>query len=456
MCNSGNRFLNTLEANAWQDAEAAFQGIRELGLEETLLQWRDICHIASRFLNLAMLYANSNQLIRLSPMPASTITTTLTSVHLEFNNFISISDLASLAAATHLRSLHLKGNSISALSSDPTEPPPVFSPSLAYLDISYNKITSWTFVDSLPDAFPGLTSLRLAHNPIYDNPSLIVDSTGNSSATTTTTVTEEAYMLTVGRLAALKSLNYSAVTPDDRTNAEMFYLSRIGRQLSSVPDTPAAEAAVIAQHRRYAQLCELYGEPVVNRRQEVNPEFLEARLVNVAFRFCPSSTSACLPGTARGENRAGHDGGLHWDGGDQSKQGEGSKQSRQRNAQIPKSLDIYAVKGIAAKLFGYAPLKLRLIWETGEWDPVAGFDEEASDSSDNEEEEEMAEVQQQGEEDERVAGKGANTADGETPTQRANNKSGRWVKREVELTDSPRHFGFCVDGLDVSIRVEPR
>lgn len=407
---SGNRFQDVLEDSSLCGAEKAFQGVRELALDETLMKWDEICHAAARFPSLAALYASTNQLSRLPPTPASSFTSTLTSLYLEFNDFTSLSDIASLAALTNLRNLHLKGNHISVLTSDTPDGPPIFSPTVTYLDISYNKIHTWSFVDAIPDSFPGLNSLRLAHNPVYDSPGC--DSAAASAASAKATVTEEAYMLTIGRLASLRSLNFSAITPTDRTNAEMFYLSRIGRQLSSVPDTPEAEAKVIAQHRRYKELCELYGEPAVNRRKEVNPAFLEARLVQVIFRFCPSR-----PGQ---EER----GGVHLD-------------VAEKRAHIPKSFDIYAVKGIAGRLFGHAPLRLRLIWETGEWDPVAGFGEEAGDSSEDEEA-----VQEQ-----------TDKADSETQPA---NRAGRWIRREVELNDSPRHFGFCVDGLDVTIRVEPR
>lgn len=385
--------------------------MKELALDETFLQWDEICHIAAGFSSLAGLYASTNQLSRLSPIPASTITSTLTSVYMEFNDFTSLSDVASLTALASLRSLHLKGNNISTIESDSTQGPPVFPSTLTYLDVSYNRIHRWSFVDALSDAFPGLTSLRLAHNPIYDNPAF--DNADIASATAkapSATVTEEAYMLTIARLASLTSLNFSAVTPTDRNNAEMFYLSRIGRQLSAAPDTPEAAARVTAQHRRYAELCEVYGEPVVVRRREVNPTFLEARLISTLFLFHPSPSQ------------------------------DGDQIVVEKRAQIPKAFDVYTVKGIAGRLFGRAPLGLKLVWETGEWDPVAGYDEEAGDSS--EDEETALEL------DEKEPG-------GETQPQ-PQNRAGRWIKREVELKDSPRQFGFCVDGLDVTIRVEPR
>lgn len=377
------------------------------------MPWEEICHIATKFASLSLLYSSSNQLSRLSPIPASPLTTSLTSIYLEFNDFTSLSDIASLATLTSLHDLHLKGNSISVMESDSTDGPPVFSKTLIYLDISYNKIHQWSFIDALPDSFPGLNSLRLAHNPVYDNPGFdnASDSAISAVAAAKATVTEEAYMLTIGRLASLTSLNFSAITPTDRNNAEMFYLSRIGRQLASVPETPEAEAKVIAQHRRYKELCALYGEPVVNRRKEINPAFLEARLINVTFRFHNTSN-----------------------------QSEGKTRTIvEKRTQIPKSFDIYAVKGIAGRIFSHAPLKLRLIWETGEWDPVAGYDDDdAGDSS----------------EDEDTGAQHEETVkDGDS--QRAN-RAGRWVKREAELNDSPRQFGFCVDGFDVTIRVEPR
>ncbi|KAI3401718.1 hypothetical protein diail_9382 [Diaporthe ilicicola] len=421
---NGNRYQDTLIAELDADSvREAFKAVKELALDETLLRWDNICHIARCFEALATLHASTNQLSRLSPCFGKIAAPeTLTTLYLEFNDFTALGDLACLSQLSSLKNLHLKGNNISTVTNEASQDTPVFSHTLTHLDISYNKVSSWSFVDALPDSFPGLNSLRLAHNPVYEDPGFDKSSTSSAPAAAAAgskaTVTEEAYMITVGRLACLQTLNFSAVTPTDRTNAEMFYLSRIGRQLSSVPNSPEAEATVTAQHRRYAELCELYDEPVVVRRSEVNPAFLEARLVNVAFRFCPSGQT----------------------GGD----GDGVDLV-EKHAQIPKTTDIYAVKGIAGRLFGHEPLKLRLIWETGEWDPVAGFDD-AGDSSDEEGEDAAQE---------REAMEGASAAR-ENAGARLGSKTGRWIKREEELRDSPRQFGFCVDGLDVTIRVEPR
>ncbi|KAJ3500333.1 hypothetical protein NM208_g17167 [Fusarium decemcellulare] len=353
-----------------------------------MMSWEEVCHIATKCPSLAALDAGSNHLDTLPVVNYGSLTSTLTSINLEINEFTSFVDISTLTKLTALRNIHLKGNNISAIAPEGSEAP-VFPASVQYLDVSWNNIQSWTFVDQLPKHFSGLTALRIGHNPFYD--AVDIDAKASSA--------EESHMLAVARLASLKSLNFSVITPADRTNAEMFYLSRIAKQLAAVPED--GEAEVLALHPRYAELCEMYGEPNIVRRLEVNPAFLEARLITVGF---------------------------HVNGGEE------------KVTQVPKSFDIYAVKGVAGKLFGLSPLKLGLIWETGEWDPVAGFDEQEGDSSDEEEAEEERERQ----------GIETHAAEGTA------GKPGRWVKREVELKDGPRQLGYCVDGMDVKIRVEAR
>lgn len=227
-------------------------------------------------------------------------------------------------------------------------------------------------------------------------------------------------MLTLARLPSLRVLNFSAVTPADRADAEMFYLSRIARQLADVPEgDAAAEAAVLRRHRRWAELCEAYGEPAIVRRtgrEALDPGFLEARLIRVEFSF----------GSSIGRL-------------------EGKEEKRVEVVEVPRSLDIYAVKGLAGRLFGVKPLEIRLVWETGEWDPVGGFDEDRDASWSEDEQEEDLEAKW-----ERTREEG-----GEAPAG-LETKGGRWVKREVEFKDGPRQFGYCVDGPEARIRVERR
>ncbi|KAK8020297.1 hypothetical protein PG990_005435 [Apiospora arundinis] len=400
---NGNRFQDVFNDEGLQDAENIFANVTELALEENLMDWNEICHVATKFPGLADLSVDLNQLSSLPAVPLKSLSTSLVSLNLEFNEFTSFTDIASLSEMKSLRNLHLKGNNISAIIPNASDPAPIFSSSLRFLDISYNKVSTWSFIDDLPSTFPGLTSLRFAHNPIYENPDPELSAQSKS-------IGEDAYMITVGRLAQLEKLNFGNITKADRQDAEMFYLARIGKHLAAV--SPNQEAEVLQNHKRYEALCELYGAPAVSRTKEINPAFLEARLINVQFIYHPP----------RGENDA---------------------YPLEKTSKIPKSYDIYRVKGIAGKLFAQKPLDLRLIWETGEWDPVAGFDDEVDEDDSGEEENDM--------EEDVVAG--VDAGDG---TSQAEKKVGKWVKREVELRDGPRQLGFCVDGLEAKVRVEVR
>ncbi|CAK7270157.1 hypothetical protein SEPCBS57363_003961 [Sporothrix epigloea] len=404
----------------------AFDGVHELAVEETLLSWEEIGRMTASFSSLTSLWAGSNELTQLlPPLPPAAMAhldTTLTILNLEFNDFTALSDLASLSALKVLRSLHLKGCRIARISQkDQTETAQhtpshsfSFSQSLTYIDLSYNLVTSWTFVDALPDVFPGMTSLRFAHNPIYNNPNLDSEATSPpaaatatsaaSAAATTTASTEESYMIAVGRLAHLRTLNFSTISATDRTNAELFYLSRIAKQMAAVTEDSPEERAVVARHRRYAELCAIYGEPAIVRHASINPAYLEARLVQVLFALAEQS----------------------------------------KTVSIPKSFDMYAVKAIAGRLFKMAPHKLRLVWETGEWDPVVGVDET---------EEEVEDDDDDDDDDGENAEKNQLEAD-PSAAEAEETQAGRWVKREVELKDTPRQLGFCVDGLEARIRVE--
>ncbi|PHH67220.1 hypothetical protein CDD81_2989 [Ophiocordyceps australis] len=393
---NGNRFHSVLDDACFQDAQAAMSHVKELGLGETLLGWEELCRIATACPSLTSLAVGTNQLCSLPSLDYGTLVSTLSTVNLEYNSFKALSDVASLASLTSLRNLHLKGNSISAIAA-PDAVCPIFPPSLHYLDVSYNDIGGWSFVDDLGLHFPGLTGLRLAHNPVYDRS----DSEPGAPSL------EQSHMMTVARLGRLKSVNFTQVRQGDRANAEMFYLSRIARQLAAVPES--AEHTVLALHPRYAELCAIYGAPDILRRDQVDPSFLEARLIKVAF-YCGVQDT--------------------------------------KTARIPRSFDIYAVRGIAGKLFGLSPLKIRLVWETGEWDPVAGYDE-ADDGSDCD-----CDDGNSNDARSRSAPYGLGETRHEVGIEEARGQSGRWVKREAELTDGPKQLGYCVDGHDVKIRLE--
>ena len=302
---------------------------------------------------------------------------------------------------------------------------PRFTQKLHYIDISYNSVSEWSFVDSLPAVFPGMTSLRFAHNPIYTNPasasstSASLADTGKNEQNAMKTV-EEGYMLTLARIAQLKSLNFSTITTADRTNAEMYYLSCIGKELASFPESQAEE--LIKRHPRYAELIKIYDEPSIIRKEpgRVNPNLLEARLIEFIF-YIPEAI-------------------------------DGSQGKKKKIIEIPKTFDVYRVKGIVGRALGIPPLSLKLIWETGEWDPVAGYEDELEDDDNGPQSEDMKYRTI----DTVVEPPAKSLSSDGMVKNEEERETGKWMKREVEIMDGTRQIGFWVDSMKASVRVERR
>ena len=135
---------------------------------------------------------------------------TITTVVLEHNSFTALSDVSSLTELPALASLYLGHNQIRAIGSRPSdvrrERPLQFSQSLKHVDLSYNSIGDWSFINKLSSIFPGLKNLRANHNLLYEG-----------GPGRTAMGVEEGFMLTVARLPKLKTLNYSTVRDPKRS-----------------------------------------------------------------------------------------------------------------------------------------------------------------------------------------------------------------------------------------------
>ena len=230
---SGNRLQ--IIADELSSASPAFSGVKELELDETLMSWDEICQVTKEFKSLMTLTASSNALKTLTAPLTMSILTSLT---LEYNDFTMLSNLSPLSQLSSLETLLLKGNHISAITSAQSESKPIFDRRLRYVDISHNEVTSWDFVDDLVEVFPGMTALRFSHNPVYAS---VAKESGSLTSM------EESYMLTLARLRNLKTLNFSNISAAERTNAEMYYLSRIGK--ANIDDLVS-----FARHMEYPML----------------------------------------------------------------------------------------------------------------------------------------------------------------------------------------------------------
>ncbi|KAL4958460.1 hypothetical protein BDW69DRAFT_47459 [Aspergillus filifer] len=378
-----------------------FDGVEELHLDDTLLPWEQMPKVAAQFPSLTWLSASANQI----SMAPTAISNNLTTLVLENNEIASLSAIKALTSLQNLRHLSLRGNRIDTNTPDSENESFQFSSSLRSIDLSQNKINSWLFVNELPKYVPGLQTLRISGNPLYDQPPAPSSITGMPEKAMTV---EEAYMLTLSRISGLQILNYSTISEKERSNGELYYLSLIGKELSASPET--AESDVLKSHPRYSELCQIHGEPLITRASKaagagapINPRSVAARLVRMAFRLSQTDSDRKSDETVKVK-------------------------------EIPRSYDVYQVKAIVSRLFSLTPFEFRLVWETDELDPVSKENLDVEDEWDSGDE---------GNQDE------------------ASNTQGvvddaKFVKREVELVDTTKDIGFWFqpDLGEARVRVE--
>ncbi|KAF3040946.1 hypothetical protein E8E12_008184 [Didymella heteroderae] len=339
----GTRFRDTsLTPVELERCHRIFANILTLKLEDDLLAWQELVSITHQFPALTTFSASSNFY---SSLTSHTLNPTITDLTLEENLFSSLAALEPLTEMPNLQRLVLKSNKICEIGT----PVPIFPSTLKEVDLSFNEITSWGFIEQLEHVFPGLSSLRVSHNPLYD----ALQSPDGRALTA-----DDGYMLTLARLGNLKALNHSPISDKERLNAESYYLSLIVKEVQFAPENLRGQ--ILASHPRYKWLCEEYGEPDIKHdSNKVNPNSLAARLLKIRFYLAS-------------------------DGKDM------------KEVEIPTSCTAYTVLGVVGKLFGAVPRDCRLVWETGDWMParrtMAEVEDEEWDSEDSESEAAISKV----------------------------------------------------------------
>ncbi|KAG5294921.1 tubulin-specific chaperone E [Histoplasma ohiense] len=400
---NGNRFDEIGE-------NTTLDGIVELALDETLMEWKEVAAVSKQFPSLRSLSVSGNEFTSL-PCP---ISSTIQELILEYNGFESIHSIRQLASLSELKKLSLRGNVISRIG--PDNPPTIpeksniaFSSTLTSLDISFNKISHWSFIDMLPKVFPGLATLRVSDNPLYDQPPAPSRVTNMPEYPMTV---DEAYMLTLARLPRLETLNYSKITDQDRNNGELYYLSLIRKELAASPQSE--ENHILELHPRYRELCSTYGEVEIKRETEssgsgIHPRSLAARLVT--FNFYLPDRQNQNPISQKPDMTA----------------------SAEYSTNIPKSFDVYRIKALVARHFSLSPLRFKLVWETDEWDPIeeSWADDDEWDSSDQ--------IDEPG------------PQHGSSALKHEDGK--KLIRREEELVNSTREVGFWFTNETRQVRV---
>ncbi|KAG9199810.1 hypothetical protein G6514_007924 [Epicoccum nigrum] len=339
----GTRFRDTSLTKAeLERCLRIFANITTLKLESDLLPWEDLVNITHQFSTLTTFSASSNFYSSLTP---HVLNTTITDLTLEENLLPSLSALEPITKLPSLQRLVLKSNKISEIGT----PIPKFPQTLKEVDLSFNEISTWSFIEQLENVFSGLTSLRVSHNPLYE----ALHAPDGRKLTT-----DDGYMLTLARLGKIKTLNHSPISDKERLNAESYYLSLIVKEVQFTPEELGEQ--ILASHPRYQWLCEEYGEPDMKRNKNaVNPNSLAARLLRLKCHLATDKTTV-------------------------------------HELEIPMSCTAYTVLGVVGKQFGLMPMDCRLIWETGDWmsarTTMVDIEDDGWDSEDSEAETAMGKV----------------------------------------------------------------
>lgn len=331
----GNRFhALKISSTERQHFKRIFAKVENLTLDSTLLTWPEIVDTCSCFTSLRTLSISSNEFYDLDPTISLADFPALETIKLETNRLTALTDISTLSTIPSLRRIILKYSYISAayaLASQPT----LFS-HITDLDVSFNNIASWTFINDVGATFPALTSLRISHNPLYSS---LFSPAGRELTP------DDGYMLTIARLPHLQTLNFSSITEKDRLNAETYYISLVVQELSLAPESETAK--IMESHPRWRELCEEYGEPTIKRTSDhVDPRSLAARLLTLEFSVSPEA--------ARLFNQPI------------------DEKATVKN--VPKRFNVYSVLGAMARAYGQnhvAPgLSLNLVTE--DWEEVNG------------------------------------------------------------------------------------
>jgi hypothetical protein len=301
---------------------------------------------------------------------------------------------------------------------------------LQSLNLSGNKIKDFHFVHMLSLLFPKLASLRISNNPLYSVASISGTATARSDVP---------YSFTLARIPSLKVLNYTTITPRDREEGEIYYMSAAGKEIMDLLETSSNTnggkdlATVIqlakARHPRYEALCSKYDRSSVF--EQYSPERASERSAGPNQRFAAGTLAARLvdarfyvPGP--------------------------SEKVLQRP--IARTIDVYRVKALISREMGLQPLQFRLVYESEEIDPVRdGFEQKSSDWD------------TWGDWD--VDGDDASNTAGHQEARHETWKDGvllkdgkKWKKREVEILNGTKAWGDYIDDGEiraVNIRVEP-
>lgn len=248
----------TLHYNYFRPLSAPLQGscrsLVELLLNRTNVDWKQAHLIVCAFPSLRRLELGFNELATLEEPSSTGALPNLDSLVLDGNVLTNWNAL--IKAIKPLRSLSTLMVSDNQIGAIPLPTSSEVLPKTDTLFLDSNPLSSWNDVDALALWFPNLSNLRLLDVPLFNDPE----------------ISKYARLLVIGRLKSLRRFNSSAISEEERKDAEFFYLTWIVRNVERNKRE--------SEHPRWKELVELHGEPE-EEAPRVDTTRLQSRLITI-------------------------------------------------------------------------------------------------------------------------------------------------------------------------------
>ncbi|KAF7322374.1 CAP-Gly domain-containing protein [Mycena chlorophos] len=247
---------------------SAFENLIELRLNATLTTWQEMQLITRMMPLLRTVEIGHNRIAHLEDSLQDGPGSALESINLDSNALQDWEQICSaLSAYPALDRVVLTSNSIRTIPPRQT-PQPLLR--IAHLSLSHNEIASWSDLDALSAWCPRLETLTMLGNPLFDAPRASPSRTDPEQGRS-----RSARQLTIARIPSLLALDAGAISPKERVDSELFYLSHVALH------GPPSEDARVAAYPRWVALCEKHGRPDEPEQQRQQQDTLGRRLIDL-------------------------------------------------------------------------------------------------------------------------------------------------------------------------------
>ncbi|EGN95650.1 hypothetical protein SERLA73DRAFT_60351 [Serpula lacrymans var. lacrymans S7.3] len=216
-----------------------FLKLTELQLNGTMMTWEELTSVIAFMPKLRIVEMGYNTLSHLSSrqsLPA--VHAGLEVINFDSNELVDWSHLChALGPYTSLERLILASNRIMDIAALDNQLSPLHR--IKHLALSFNQLHQWLAFDRLYDWCPNLETLSITGNPLLKDLEM----------------GRHARQFVIAQIPSLLMLDSAAISPKERTDCELFYLSYIAKTVRGCQEEKYNE------HPQWKALCAKHGKP---------------------------------------------------------------------------------------------------------------------------------------------------------------------------------------------------